>query len=238
MPLWEIYSYFYGLSLTNLFPYRRLLEDLNGALHLKEGESVLDAGCGPGLLIERVLQANSGKSISVTGVDLSRRMIERARRTCKSPNVRLQVADLNKGLEFPDGSFDKVVCSNTLYALENPRSTVAEFRRVLRPEGMVTISNPKPNAGEKELVKAHIAEINRLTPARRRARYIATTIVLIPVHLAVIAINIVISRKGRSSNYHFLDKDELERILRETGFKNIRISSCYAGQNWLVTADK
>ena len=121
MPFWEIYSYFYSLSLRNLFPYRRLLEDLNNALGINERESILDAGCGPGLVIKKVLEENKGKEISITGVDISRTKIRHAYRKYRNlSNVKLQVADLNKSLEFPDATFDKVISSNTLYALEDP----------------------------------------------------------------------------------------------------------------------
>jgi ubiquinone/menaquinone biosynthesis C-methylase UbiE len=238
MPNWELYSYFYSLSLRNLFPYRQLMEDLNNALEVREGDSILDAGCGPGLVMKRLVQANEGKKIRVTGLDLSNRMINRARGRLKNFSVRFFVADLNRPLEFSESSFDKVVCSNTLYALQDPRSVIVEFHRVLKRGGTLIIANPRPNANERQLVRAHIAATNRLTPARRKIYHIVRSISLIPVHLAVIAINRAIVQRGRSREYHFWDKDELERVLRETGFESIHIDSCYADQNWLVKAKK
>jgi len=238
MPFWEIYSYFYSLSLRNLFPYRRLLEDLSNTLDIKEGESILDAGCGPGLVIEKIIEENKGKRISITGLDFSKRMIKYAHRRCKNLNVKLQVANLNENLEFSDSSFNKVVCSNTLYALENPRRVILEFHRVLKQGGAVIIANPKPNAGEKELIRQHITAINKLTPIYKRIYYILVSLLLIPVNLAVITINKAILEKGKSREYHFLDKEDLHEILSEVGFKSIDISSCYADQNWLVRAEK
>jgi len=238
MPFWEIYSYFYSLSLRNLFPYRRLLEDLSNTLDIKEGESILDAGCGPGLVIEKIIEENKGKRISITGLDFSKRMIKYAHRRCKNLNVKLQVANLNENLEFSDSSFNKVVCSNTLYALENPRRVILEFHRVLKQDGAVIIANPKPNAGEKELIRQHITAINKLTPIYKRIYYILVSLLLIPVNLAVITINKAILEKGKSREYHFLDKEDLHEILSEVGFKSIDISSCYADQNWLVRAEK
>jgi ubiquinone/menaquinone biosynthesis C-methylase UbiE len=238
MPSWEIYSYFYSLSLRNLFPYRDLLEDLNRALDIKEGESILDAGCGPGLVIEKIARANEGKKISITGLDLSKRMIGRAHSRCKDLGVKLRVADLNKDLDLPDSSFDKVVCSNTLYALASPRAAISEFHRVIKQGGALVIANPKPNANQKEIIRAHITATNRATPAYRKIQYIATSILLIPVHLLVIATNKAILEKGKAREYHFLDRPELEHFLREAGFKSVYTSSCYAAQNWLVRAEK
>jgi ubiquinone/menaquinone biosynthesis C-methylase UbiE len=238
MSSWEIYSCFYSLSLRNLFPYRDLLEDLNRALDVKEDERILDAGCGPGLVIEKIARANEGKRISITGLDFSKRMIGQARRRCKNFDVRLHVADLNKDLDLPESSFDKVVCSNALYVLESPRAAISEFHRVIKQGGALVIANPKPNAKQKEIMRAHITATNRTTPVYRRIHYIATSILLIPANLVVMAINRAILEKGKNREYHFLDKPELELILRETGFKSIRTSSCYAGQNWLVKAEK
>jgi ubiquinone/menaquinone biosynthesis C-methylase UbiE len=238
MPSWEIYSYFYSLSLRNLFPYRDLLEDLNRALDVKEGETILDAGCGPGLVIEKIALANEGKRISITGLDLSKKMIRQAHRRCKNFGVRLHVADLNKNLEFPASYFDKVVCSNTLYALESPRAAISEFHRVIKQGGALVIANPKPNANQKEIIRAHITATNKTTPVYRKIHYIATSILLIPANLVVMAINKAILEKGKNKQYHFLDRPELESILRKAGFKSVHTGSCYAGQNWLVTAGK
>ncbi len=239
MPFWEIYSYFYSLFLRNSFPYRRLLEDLSNALDIKEGASILDAGCGPGLVIEKIIEENKGKGISVTGLDLSKGMIKHAHRRCKNfADVKLQIADLNKSLEFPDSSFDKVICSHTLYALENPQRVIFEFHRVLKQGGAVIIANPKPNAGEKELIKEHITAINKLTPIYKKIYHILISLLLMPVNLVIIMINKVIIEKGKNKEYHFLDKEDLQKILQEVGLKSIYISSCYADQDWLVRAEK
>jgi ubiquinone/menaquinone biosynthesis C-methylase UbiE len=239
MPFWEIYSYFYSLSLGNSFPYRRLLEDLINTLQTKEGDRILDAGCGPGLLMGRIIEENKERRINITGLDFNKRMIKHAQRRCKDfPNVKLEVADLNRSLAFPDNSFDKVICSNTLYALEDPRKVISEFHRVLKRGGTAIIANPKPNAGENALIREHIRALNRLTPFGRRIYHIIVSILLIPVNLAVITINRVIVEKGRSGQYHFLAKEDLQNILQAVGFKNIDVSSCYADQDWLVRAEK
>jgi ubiquinone/menaquinone biosynthesis C-methylase UbiE len=239
MPFWEIYSYFYSLSLRNLLPYRSLLEDLNDTLQPRKGESILDAGCGPGLIIEKVLQENKGREISITGIDIDRTMIRHAHDRCqKLSNVKLQFADLNRSLEFPDNSFDKVICCNTLYALEQPAIAISEFHRVLRPGGAVVIANPKPNASQDALITEHISALNKLTPFRKKAYHILVSLLLTPVNLAVMAINKIIIEKGRRGRYHFLTEEDLQTILQEVGFTNIQIVSCYADQNWLVRAEK
>ena len=239
MAFWETYSYFYSLSLRNWFPYRRLLDDLNNALEIREGESILDAGCGPGLVIEKLVRENKGKGISVVGLERSKEMIKRARKRCKNfPDVKLQIADLNKDLEFPDSSFDKVVCSNTLYACENPQAVISEFYRVLKPGASIVIANPKPNAKIEGLIRAHLRTLKTLTPFYRRIHHMFIFVLLIPVNLIVVVINKTIIGRGRSGEYYFLDKEDLQRILQKVSFKKINVSPCYADQNWLVKAKK
>jgi ubiquinone/menaquinone biosynthesis C-methylase UbiE len=239
MPFWDIYSYFYSLSLRNLFPYRRLLEDISNSLDLKKRESILDAGCGPGLVIEKVIEQNKERGIAITGIDINRRMIAYAHKKCRNlSNVELQVAELNKSLEFPDNRFDKVICSNTLYALEEPRRAISEFHRVLKPGGAIIIANPKPNAAQNALIREHISTVNRLTPLYYRAYHILVSLLLVPVDLALIAVNKIILGKGKTGRYHFLTEEDLRRTLQEAGFTNICIKSCYADQNWLVRAEK
>jgi ubiquinone/menaquinone biosynthesis C-methylase UbiE len=239
MAFWETYSYFYSLSLRNWFPYRRLLDDLNNALEIREGESILDAGCGPGLVIEKLVRENKGKGISVVGLERSKEMIKHARKRCKNfPDVKLQIADLNKDLEFPDSSFDKVVCSNTLYAFENPQAVISEFYRVLKPGASIVIANPKPNAKIEGLIRAHLRTLKTLTPFYRRIHHMFIFVLLIPVNLIVVVINKTIIGRGRSGEYYFLDKEDLQRILQKVSFKKINVSPCYADQNWLVKAKK
>ena len=229
----------YGLSLKNLFPYRQLLQDLNDALDIKGRESILDAGCGPGLLLERIVQDNQATGTRATGVDLSTAMLQHARRRCKRfSNVKFVAADLNNKLNFPDGSFDKVVCCNTLYALQSPASTIMEFYRLLKPGGVLIIANPKPGAGQRQLIREHVATLRKLTPMWKRAHHVLLFVALIPVNLIVVAINRLIIDRARRREYHFLDKGDLQSTLLQAGFKTVDISSCYAGQDWLVTARK
>lgn len=225
--------------MKNLLPYVYLMEDLNDALDAKSGETILDAGCGPGLMIEKVIKESRATDITITGVDVDKRMIQAAGKRCQGfPNVKLAIADLNGDLKFADSFFDKVLCSNTLYALDNPRKAVSELHRVLKPGGVLVIANPKPSAEQKALIRGHVAAINRLTPIRRRARYIIASILLIPVYLLLMAINRIILEKGRTREYHFLHETELRALLQRTGFTNITIGSCYVDQDWLVKAEK
>ncbi|MEV4490185.1 class I SAM-dependent methyltransferase [Micromonospora coxensis] len=80
--------------------------------------------------------------VRLTGVDLSPRMLEIARR--RAADLGRQ-ADLRLGtahqLDFPDASFDSVVCTLSLCAIPDDRRAVAEMIRVLRPGGLLLLAD-------------------------------------------------------------------------------------------------
>jgi ubiquinone/menaquinone biosynthesis C-methylase UbiE len=72
----------------------------------------------------------------VTGVELSPAMLEIARRRAEDlgRTVDLRLGDAQR-LDFPDESFDAVVCTLSLCTIPDDRAAVAEARRVLKPGG-------------------------------------------------------------------------------------------------------
>jgi len=95
---------------------------------------VLDFGAGNCLLAETLLA--SGAFASVTAVDI----LEPPPRL--SPGIRHARGDLNDRTVFPDGSFDRIVSVEVIEHLENPRATMREWFRLVRPGGWVVLSTP------------------------------------------------------------------------------------------------
>lgn len=111
----------------------RLLEEL--ALLLEPGARVLDAGCGAGTPVTRMLASR----FEVTGIDLSGTQVELARRAV--PSARFEVADMT-AWDAPDASFDAVV---SYYAIihvprERHRALLERFHRLLRPGGLALLT--------------------------------------------------------------------------------------------------
>jgi ubiquinone/menaquinone biosynthesis C-methylase UbiE len=98
---------------------------------------VLEVGVGTGLNLDRY-----PADVALTGVDLSPQMLEHARRRAVDSGraATLQVGDAHR-LEFPDASFDTVVCTFSLCAIPDERRAVAEMWRVLRPGGRLRLAD-------------------------------------------------------------------------------------------------
>ena len=107
-------------------------------LALARGESVLDAGCGTGLLLEQEAMA-VGESGRAEGIDYSDDMLAHARRRCADlPQVELHQGSV-ESLPFADASFDALSCTQCLLYVDDLDSALAGFHRVLKPGGRIAV---------------------------------------------------------------------------------------------------
>ncbi|HEX3728796.1 MAG TPA: methionine biosynthesis protein MetW [Opitutaceae bacterium] len=87
---------------------------------------VCDLGCGPGALLDYLAQQ---KHVSGVGVD---RDIERIT-ACVRRGVTAYQGDMLEFLRsFPDGHFDRVICSRTVHELAEPAAVILEALRAGR----------------------------------------------------------------------------------------------------------
>jgi demethylmenaquinone methyltransferase/2-methoxy-6-polyprenyl-1,4-benzoquinol methylase len=111
---------------------------------LRAGMRVLDVGCGPGLTAQAALRL-VGPTGYVIGLDPSSGMLREAR---KGPCQNL-IQGVGEELPFPDGSFDFLSMGYALRHVSDLRVAFREYRRVLRPGGIVLlleISRPRSAA--------------------------------------------------------------------------------------------
>jgi ubiquinone/menaquinone biosynthesis C-methylase UbiE len=105
----------------------------------KPGGAVLDAGCGPGVVVDELVR---GANCKFWGVDASHQMISRAnQRYAGWPRVHFEVGRVEE-LRFPSESFDAVLAMGVLEYLADSASAASEMYRVLRPGGTLIVTLP------------------------------------------------------------------------------------------------
>lgn len=98
---------------------------------------VLDAGCGLGMFLETLKKHN----ISAKGFDSNKFLLE----YCKKKGLKVSKQDLTSQLQYKSESFDFIHCSHVLEHIADPENALAEFFRVLKPEGRLFIAVPPFN---------------------------------------------------------------------------------------------
>jgi ubiquinone/menaquinone biosynthesis C-methylase UbiE len=112
----------------------------------RKNPRVLDVGCGRGQL----LQAFQRQGCEVLGTEFSDGACRYARDVLKIP---VKVGLLHE-LNFPNESFDVVVMWHVLEHVSDPRPTLAEVSRILKPGGLFMVAVPDFGSPEAQLTKA------------------------------------------------------------------------------------
>lgn len=117
-------------------------------LGIRDGDRILEPGCGDGGLLGYVL--SMGRGLHYTGVELSAEMVAAAREfnapflaAGRAEYVLLEAA--GGRLPLDDASFDRILSVNTIYFQEDLGAWLGELRRVMVPEGRLCLSFSERN---------------------------------------------------------------------------------------------
>jgi ubiquinone/menaquinone biosynthesis C-methylase UbiE len=111
------------------------------ALELIPAPFVLDVATGTGRL-QRALMRQPAFDGRIVGLDLSRRMLREAvKRTAQFADRLTYVWQDARKLPFDDDVFDAVTCLEALEFTPDPREVLTELVRVLRPGGVLLVTN-------------------------------------------------------------------------------------------------
>ncbi|MDX1646802.1 MAG: methyltransferase domain-containing protein [Longimicrobiales bacterium] len=135
----ELFHRFFGPSI--FIPWTRVLLDHADP---RPGERVLDLACGTGIVARRVARF-VGPEGEVAALDIDPDMLEvaRSREDPVGASVEWTRGDA-ADLDFPDDSFDLVLCQQGLQFFEEPVPALSEARRVLRAGGRMVLNVWQP----------------------------------------------------------------------------------------------
>ncbi|MEO8132713.1 MAG: methyltransferase domain-containing protein [Betaproteobacteria bacterium] len=137
------------MAISEVFTGERFVPDCTGEIWAEHwhrylfatrfvgGKDVLDAACGEGY--GAAWLARSAKSVS--GLDVDTPTVDAARVKYRLPSLQFDVGSV-AAMPYADASFDCAVSFETLEHLAEQEAMLREFRRVLRPDGLLIISTP------------------------------------------------------------------------------------------------
>ncbi len=106
-------------------------------LNPKPDSSLLDVGCGSGILIQKLLSLN--RDIKLFGLDITPKMVEVAKKKfTNNSNIKIIQGSAIK-MPYEDNSFNFVTCASSFHHHPDPLLSVKEMIRVLKPGGKLLI---------------------------------------------------------------------------------------------------
>ena len=158
------------------------LEFLRRVGVLRPGSSILEIGCGKGMLLNNLQESG----YTVTGIDMDADAISQCR--AAHPKIAAQVAS-GDAIPFPAESFDAVLSFDVFEHIRDSDRHLREVKRVMKPGGHYLLQTPNkwtnipfellrhwhkyrmgPIAGYRELTKEHCALHNYWELRRRFTR--------------------------------------------------------------------
>ncbi|MFE3881413.1 class I SAM-dependent methyltransferase [Streptomyces lydicus] len=109
-------------------------------LGLREGDRVLDAGCGTGRALPALREA-VGPRGTVLGADLTPEMLQAAVRAGRDRYAALLLADVTR-LPLPDAALDAVFAAGLISHLPDSAGGLTELARSVRPGGRLALFHP------------------------------------------------------------------------------------------------
>ena len=222
---WRKYFRYYDV-LLKVIPYQELLKNIATNLKIRSTNKILDLGSGTGNLNYFLPEGSN-----VSSLDNSQEALKQLQ--TKFPNAKTYNHSITNSLPFKDNTFDRLVSNNVLYTLpkESWQNVIKEIKRVVKPNGIIVISNLNKNFSPKNIYFDHIRK-SIYTKGKRNT--IKTLLQLIYPTIQIFRYNKVISKNNAQENYFFVDKNDQIKMFAENNIVTTTpTKSVYSDQAFL-----
>lgn len=175
--------------------------------HLPNGATVLDVGCGNGIIARSLGEAG----FNVYGIDISQKAIEKARELTTLPNVSFDVISADE-LVADGHRYHAVICSEVLEHLNQPEKLLSILYQSLTDDGILIVTVPNGMGPREVLVTKPVISLQKkdnwlwrmLLKTKSMLGYKGTT---------------VQSDADDLTHVQFFSKNSLEKLAGNTRFK-------------------
>ena len=122
------------------FVCNKRLDAIIKAIPKKENLKILDAGCGEGQLLLKIVKAGQReRERELYGTDMTPVAIESAKERVKGVDFSLQNL---RNLNYEDNFFDVVICTEVIEHISDYQEAIKELKGVLKKDGLLIITFP------------------------------------------------------------------------------------------------
>lgn len=119
------------------------------ALNPHNNSSILDVGCGTGILLQQLLQLDKG--LRLHGIDIAPEMVKTAQAKFDEGAVIIKQGTAHS-LPYKNDSFDFVACATSFHHYPHPENSLREIFRVLKTGGKLVLLDPFTNGFLREAI--------------------------------------------------------------------------------------
>ena len=233
--------------------YRDFLKEILRVLEVKQGEKMLDAGCGNGHLgawlieffISQIFKEKIAWEkflpIEYIGLDFVESRLKEGmlkhmnmlrriyRELCIRERYKIVIyryilADLEFPLPFPDATFDKICCNLVISYVRDQRGTTQELLRVLKPGGTIVVSSLKPYADLSQIYRDFVDQTENNEELEEARKLLSAAG--------------RIKQKEDAGIYHFFSEEEMQELLTSCHVRNIRAFRVFSNQANIMAGEK
>ena len=230
---WRTYARVYD-EVLQIIPYQNLLFEIIERAGIDHTSRVLDACCGAANLLWALDRQHVAST--VVGLDYSDAMLARARAKVGryAGTANLIKTDLTQPVSAwgVTGQFDRVIFNNSLCLLPNPADVLAKTATLAAPGAKLVASTPRPNPNIQELLDQHLQLSEDAGISREKALQD-----ILPRLQPLLKCNEQLL-KHYGDEFHVPNEPQLRAWFAGSGWRVVDLDLTYAGQNWLVVAEK